>query len=1166
MAVRRAGTIALVALLAALALPGGTAAFEGEGAAARLMAAGPPPGFEESTVLDGLTLPTAVRFAPDGRIFVAEKSGRIKVFDGFGDPAPEVYADLSRQVHDYWDRGMLGLALDPQFETRPYVYVLYTYNKDPNSSEMPRWPDSCPERIEDGCTVMNRLSRLHGGVEEVLIEDWCQQHPSHAIGSLAFGDDGALYVSGGDGASFNIADWGQEGIPPNPCNDPPGRFQSPPTAEGGALRSQDIRTPGDPTGLNGTVLRLDPDTALPMPDNPGTGSVNERRIVAYGLRNPFRIALRPGTDEVWVGDVGWRAWEEINRIPDPTQSVRNFGWPCYEGDGRQGAYDALDVNLCESLYAAGPAAQTAPHFSYAHHALITPGEACGTGSSSTSGLAFTPQASSFPERYDGALFFGDYSRRCIWVMLDADDDGVPDPSQVELFADDAAPADLQFGPNGDLYYVDIGGGAIRRIRSTTGNPAPVARATATPASGAVPLTVQFDASASSDPGGGALEFAWDLDGDGQFDDSASATPSRTYATPGRVTARVRVRDADGLADTRNLPIVAGTPPVPSLSVSPATPWRVGDTIGFTGSATDSKGDPVPASGLTVRVNLRHCDRITGSCHTHPIESIAGGQGSFRAPDHEFPSYLELELTARDADGLSATATRRLDPRTACLTLASEPPGALLSLGPETTQAPFARDVIVGSLNGIGTEDSQQIGADPFAFAAWSDGGARSHTTQVGADTTLTASFDPTYRLAGTDVAGPFEGNSAGPGEAEVYRTVAGESGTATELWLYVSNSSTASDLVLGLYADGGDQATELLGAGRIEDPQPDAWNKVDVDIPGIVAGRSYWIALLNPVDGTGSLKWHALNGTGGEPEQESGRADLDALPDDWVPGRDWEGGPLSAYVVGTRPAAPGGAAAVDSSCTRPPASPADPPAEPPSGPRQPVPPSGPVGAWGFDEASSRRVLDSSGEGNTGRISGAVRTRGRFGGALSFDGRNDWVTIADDPSLDLDRAMTLEAWVRPAARGARTVLLKERGPRLSYGLYARPSGHVFTDAERALRGPALPLRRWSHLAMTWDGSVVRVYRDGRQVASRALTGAAPRSDGPLRIGGNAIWPEFFRGDIDELRVYDRALDAAEIVRDRDTAITPGAERPRRKTSRGGKPRRTQRAVHRGTRWL
>jgi glucose/arabinose dehydrogenase len=96
----------------------------------------------------------------------------------------------------------------------------------------------------------------------VLIEDWCQQYPSHSIGSLAFGSDGALYVSGGEGASVSFADYGQAGNPViNPCGDPPGGeggVQTPPTAEGGALRSQDLLTSSDPAGLSGTVLRVDP--------------------------------------------------------------------------------------------------------------------------------------------------------------------------------------------------------------------------------------------------------------------------------------------------------------------------------------------------------------------------------------------------------------------------------------------------------------------------------------------------------------------------------------------------------------------------------------------------------------------------------------------------------------------------------------------------------------------------------------------------------------------------------------------------------------------------------------------------------------------------------------------------------------------------------------------
>ena len=114
---------------------------------------------------------------------------------------------------------------------------------------------------------------------------------------------------------------------------PVGGAQTPPTAEGGALRSQSPRrTPGEPRVLNGSILRVDPATGEAAPGNPfsGSGDANERRILGYGLRNPFRMIVKPGTNEVWIADVGWGSWEEINRIPDPAVAL-NFGWPCFEG-------------------------------------------------------------------------------------------------------------------------------------------------------------------------------------------------------------------------------------------------------------------------------------------------------------------------------------------------------------------------------------------------------------------------------------------------------------------------------------------------------------------------------------------------------------------------------------------------------------------------------------------------------------------------------------------------------------------------------------------------------------------------------------------------------------------------------------------------------------------
>ena len=174
-------------------------------------------------------MPTAVEFALDGRVFVAEKSGIIRVFPSIGATASTVFADLRPRVHDFWDRGLLGLALHPNFPTDNRVFVSYTYDA-PIGGTAPTWGDGCPNppgATAGGCVVSGRLSVFEatgsvGSTEEVLIEDWCQQYPSHSIGDLAFGADGALYVSAGDGASFNFADYGQIG---NVCGDPRARSE-----------------------------------------------------------------------------------------------------------------------------------------------------------------------------------------------------------------------------------------------------------------------------------------------------------------------------------------------------------------------------------------------------------------------------------------------------------------------------------------------------------------------------------------------------------------------------------------------------------------------------------------------------------------------------------------------------------------------------------------------------------------------------------------------------------------------------------------------------------------------------------------------------------------------------------------------------------------------------
>ncbi len=754
--------------------------------AAKAGAATLPPGFQETIVFSGLTRPTAVRFSPDGRIFVAEKAGLIKVFDSLASSTPAVFADLRTEVDDYWDRGLLGLALHPGFPATPYVYVLYSYDA-PIGGSAPTWGDTCPNPpgpTTNGCVVSGRLSRLTAagnvmtGPEEVLLEAWGQQFPSHSIGDLRFGPDGALYVSGGEGASFNNVDYGQYGDPKNPLGDPPvpaGEVQTPPAAEGGALRSQSLRRAGGgPALANGAILRVDAGGA-PLPDNPLYGSSDEiaRRIVAHGLRNPFRFTVQPGTGSLWIGDVGWSQWEEINRIPNPTDgTVRNFGWPCYEGAGQQTGYAAANLAICANLFAT-PGAVTGPVYTYKHNQKVVAGETCTTGSSAISGLAFY-ETGNYPETYRGALFFADYSRRCAWVMFPNVPGGPPNPANRATFiAGAATPVDLQIGPEGDLFYADYGGGSVRRVQHF----APTAVAAADPIAGAAPLSVAFDAS-SSRPAReeDTITFAWDLDGDGDEDDSTEAQPTFVYTEPGNYAVRLRVTDNHGVsavADPLTISVNEEAPLATVDSPAPTLTWKVGDTIVFSGHATDVEDGPLPDSALTWTALLRHCP---SNCHTHTLETFEGvAGGSIVAPDHEFPSYLDLQLTATDSQGLTSTRSVALHPRTVNLTFQSSPPGILLAAGTGSGTTPFGRTVIVGSMLSIAAPATQTLGGTPYGFASWSDGGAASHTVVAGsspvtysatytaADLSLSEAASPPAAICpGGPVAWTLSARNAGP--------------------------------------------------------------------------------------------------------------------------------------------------------------------------------------------------------------------------------------------------------------------------------------------------------------------------------------------------------------------------------------------------------------------
>jgi hypothetical protein len=204
--------------------------------------------------------------------------------------------------------------------------------------------------------------------------------------------------------------------------------------------------------------------------------------------------------------------------------------------------------------------------------------------------------------------------------------------------------------------------------------------------------------------------------------------------------------------------------------------------------------------------------------------------------------------------------------------------------------------------------------------------------------------------------------------------------------------------------------------------------------------------------------------------------------------------------------------------------------------------SGPVAAYGFDEPAGRRAADSSGNRNAGAIVGARRTSGRHGRALTFDGRDDRVSVPHASTLELTSSLTLEAWLKPSSRDRRwrTVLAKAAPGDVAYALYAsdphmRPAAAAGTARGSAARnGAVLRPGRWNHLAVTYDGSALRIYVNGKLSATHVRRGALPTGAGPLLIGGDRARARSYRGAIDDVRIYDRALDVGEIRADMTAA--------------------------------
>ncbi|MFP2924943.1 PQQ-dependent sugar dehydrogenase [Pyxidicoccus sp. 3LG] len=655
-----------------------------------------PTGFSVEVVVSGLQLPTTFAALPDGRILIAEKAGVVRLFKN-GALQPTPFIDLRERVNAHHDRGLLGLAVDPAFATNGYVYLLYTYDDDATDDAGPKTARLARYTAEGDTASPSSEFVLLGRVVGHSCNDFPRgadcipsDSASHSVGTIRFAPDGTLFATLGDGARFDGVD-------------------------DDALRAQDLDS------FAGKVVRITR-SGEGLPSNPfwtGDPGANRSKVWAYGLRNPYRFNLRPGTGVPYLGDVGWSSYEEIN----VASAGANLGWPCYEGHLRQPGYEPRQV--CQALYGRGPSAVKSPLYAWGRDA----------GQTSTGGAFYTGAA--YPEEWRGAYFFADYSQRWIRALrVDADDNLIPD--SVRTFATDVGQlVALDVGPDSNLFYVDILAGELRRIRYTVGNTPPLAQASATPSEGDVPLHVRFSSAGSSDPDGDALQYTWDF-GDGT-PTSGLAHPEHTYATRGLYTARLSVNDGRGGSHSATVRISVGNrAPVVSITApSPAYLFRVGDVVAYSGTASDSEDGPIPGERLSWSITLQHCTGV--SCHAHPYATSTGPSGTFTVADHGDEVFFELTLTATDSAGLTGSSTIVLRPRTVRLTLETSPPGLEVAFDGTVGPAPRVRTVIVGSTHTLHAPSPQ----GDAVFHAWADGGAQQREVVAGTtDATYTALFVP----------------------------------------------------------------------------------------------------------------------------------------------------------------------------------------------------------------------------------------------------------------------------------------------------------------------------------------------------------------------------------------------------------------------------------------
>ena len=631
-----------------------------------------PAGFSE-TRIRGISSPSAMALVPDGRVFICSQGGSVAVVKNDALlPTPLITLTVSALE----ERGLDGVQVDPDFANNGYVYLYYAALNP---------------------VIHNRLSRfvVTGDVadpsSEVILFDLppLSQSGWHNGGCIQFGPDGKLYLSAGE-------------------NNIPANAQS-------------------MTTTLGKILRINSDGSIPT-DNPFYNQTTgqNRAIWALGFRNPYTFTFQAGTGRMFINDVGFYSWEEINE----GVAGGNYGWPTYEG------------------YSTAAGVRT-PIYSYPHPVTYP------TSSAITGGAFYNPDVVNFPASYVGKYFFADGFQLVIKVLDPVTKAVTPFATFKSIYND---PPDVDgvsalyptVGKNGFLYYLARSPLAAQysslNIVRYTGGSAPLIGSQPTDQLAFVGGAAAFQVAAF---GNAPLNFQWFRKnvGAGGFTAISGATATRlnlSALTTGDNGAQFQCRIVNLVGTTYSaivtLTVTDNRPPVPTITEPGAgTFYRAGDTITFAGSALDPTEGALPTANLSWKVDFHHLE------HTHPVlpdtAGIAGG--TFFIPTVIEPSpqtWFRIYLTAVNSAGLSTTVYREIFPLKSTNTLATDPPGLQVFLDGQPAPTPTNWVGVINVNRSLGATD-QTAGGNSYVFDSWSDNGAAVHNISTPENnTTYTARF------------------------------------------------------------------------------------------------------------------------------------------------------------------------------------------------------------------------------------------------------------------------------------------------------------------------------------------------------------------------------------------------------------------------------------------